>query len=156
MQRDLSAAEMEALLSAQVFGHLACQEGGKPYIIPLAYYYHDGVLYGQTMEGKKTRILRENPRVCFQVQQLTPNGWQSVLCWGVFEEVALDESLAPGVIAGLEGLATRIGAVQGAVGIHVTFSVSNGVPSQAAAHGTIFYIRVVEKSGRAFFPERQS
>ncbi len=154
MQRELTAAEMDALLESQVTGHLACQSGGRPYIIPLAYYHRDGVLYGQTMEGKKTEILRQHPDVCFQVQALGSDGWESVVCWGKFEEVDLSAPLAPELLESLAGLVARLGVVQQSVGVKVEFDASRSLPIVGQGHGTIFRIQITERTGRAFTADR--
>ncbi len=149
MHRDMKPEEIDALLTSQTFGSLACQQDGKPYIIPLAYFYDFNAIYGQTMEGKKTEILRRNPQVCFHVQELQPDGWRSALCWGVFEEVDLSAPLTPAMLTALQGLAVRLGVVQQSVGVKVLFDAS-GASSAAGPKGTVFRIRVTEKTGRAF------
>lgn len=154
MHRDMTPEEIDALLSSQTFGQLACQEEGRPYIIPLAYYYDHGALYGQTMEGKKTEILRRSPHVCFHVQELMPDGWRSALCWGVFEEVDLTASLTAPMLEALRGLAARLGVVQQTVGVRVSFSPQDGLPIVSGPKATVFRIRVAEKTGRAFHPDR--
>ncbi len=68
---------MNSLLMSEVFAHLGCCEGSRPYIVPLAYVFHENALYGQTTEGKKVEILRKNPLVCFQVQKQEERQWRS-------------------------------------------------------------------------------
>lgn len=150
MHRDMKPEEIDALLYSQTFGNLACQQDGKPYIIPLAFFYDLGTIYGQTMEGKKTEILRHHPQVCFHVQELQPDGWRSVLCWGMFEELDLSVPLAPPMITALQGLATRLGVVQQSVGVKVLFDAQEGMSAITGPKGTVFRIRVTEKTGRAF------
>ena len=46
------------------------------------------VSMGRTFEGMKVKMMRENPKVCFQIENLESFGeWQSVTCWGEFEEL---------------------------------------------------------------------
>jgi hypothetical protein len=53
VERSLSDTEIDALLTSEMFCHLACSEGGKPYVVPMAYVFHKNTIYGQTTEGKK-------------------------------------------------------------------------------------------------------
>lgn len=40
-----------------------------PYVVPMNFGYKDGILYlHSAKEGKKIDILRENPRVCFEME----------------------------------------------------------------------------------------
>lgn len=88
MTGTLSDEQVKNLLTSQVQGRLACTDGKKPYIVPVNYYYDGEFIYGQTNEGKKLRILRKNPNVCFEVGVMTDNkNWQSVLLYGKFEEL---------------------------------------------------------------------
>ena len=69
-------------------GRLGCSDGKQPYIIPVTYAYDGKHIYGQVIEGTKLKLLRKNPKVCFEVDLITNMAnWQSVLVYGVFEEV---------------------------------------------------------------------
>jgi hypothetical protein len=84
----LTDQQVNNLLTSQVRGRLACTDGKKPYIVPVNYSYDGKYIYGQTNEGKKLRILRKNPNVCFEVGVMTDNkNWQTVLLYGEFEEL---------------------------------------------------------------------
>ncbi len=88
MRTNLTKNECEALLTSQQYGHLGCWDGHEPSVFPITYVYHDGFLYGYTQEGKKIEIMRSHPRACVQVQDVhSRSDWQSVMCWGNFEEV---------------------------------------------------------------------
>ncbi len=155
MFADLNPEEIDGLLQMETIGHLACQQGGKPYVIPLAFYYHNGVLYGQTMEGRKTDILRQNPQVCFQVQQLQQDGWKSVLCWGNFEEIDLSAPMSPHLTEMLEQLSLRLNIVQHSIGVRVIFTPGQAPQARRPGeHGVIFRVIVNEKTDRKFTSER--
>jgi hypothetical protein len=154
MERSLTDAEIDALLDAEVFGHLACSDNGKPYIVPLAYVHYDNVLYGQTTEGKKIDILRKNPLVCFQVQRLKEHEWKSAMCWGHFEEFAfekLDDVEAAMII---EILTRRLGKIQQDVGIvlpEFTFGQKNATPLVINGKtSTLFRVVVKQKTGKMY------
>lgn len=152
MQGTLSETEMQALLSSQVFGHLGCTDGCKPYVVPMAYVYHKDVIYGQTIEGKKVEMLRNNPLVCFQVEHMEDRTWRSVICWGTFQEMDFRELHNPESVAVVELLTKRIGNIQENIGIAVPFSFAAGsAPGKANEKlSTLFRIVVTEKTGRFF------
>jgi len=88
MLGELNDTEIRNVLSSQVLGRLACSKGNQPYIVPVTYTYDDEYIYGQSNIGKKLRILRKNPNVCFEVDTMTDMAnWQSVVVYGKFEEL---------------------------------------------------------------------
>lgn len=92
MRGDLNLNQINNLLSSQVIGRLACCNKEYPYIIPMAYTYDGDSIYGQTEEGKKLDIMRENPNIAFQVDSyLDIFNWQSVIIYGQFEEIKQEE-----------------------------------------------------------------
>lgn len=158
MERALSTAEMDALLDAEIFGHLACSDDGKPYIVPMAYVFHENVLYGQTTGGKKTDILRRNPSVCFQVQQQKEREWRSVMCWGTFEEFAFEKVSEEESAKIVELLTRRLGAIQENVGIGVPQYAFGKKPVPLMVHNresTLFRIVITEKTGRRYESDAQ-
>src|SRR3989338_104966 len=88
MKIDLPQHRCEEILAANHYGHLGCCDDGEPYVLPVTYVYRDGFLYGFSEEGHKVEILRKNPKLCLQVERVESGlEWESVLCWGLFEEV---------------------------------------------------------------------
>lgn len=88
MLGELKETQIKNVLTSQVLGRLAMAEDKQPYIVPVTYAYDGHYIYGQSNEGEKLRILRSNPRVCFEADMMTDMGnWQSVLVFGVFEEL---------------------------------------------------------------------
>lgn len=61
-------AELEAVLTKATVVQLAMVDEGRPYVVPMNFGFADGCLYlhGAT-EGRKVRILRRNPAVCFNL-----------------------------------------------------------------------------------------
>ena len=91
---DLNPDECEELLQAGHYGHLGCGAEGDIYVLPITYIYRDKSLYSHTSEGQKINIMRKNPRVCVQFEKVrTGNDWESVICWGRFEEVTDPEQI---------------------------------------------------------------
>ncbi|MEB2785258.1 pyridoxamine 5'-phosphate oxidase family protein [Algoriphagus persicinus] len=69
-------------------GRIGCIEEGRPYIVPISYAFDNGYIYGHSIEGLKIKIMRNNPRVCFQVDSIeNMTNWRSVIAWGEFEEM---------------------------------------------------------------------
>lgn len=66
----------------------------EPYVLPITYVYKDGFIYSYTQEGHKINAMRKNPRICVQVERVESGiEWESVVCWGQFEEVTMPESM---------------------------------------------------------------
>ncbi len=84
----LEQPEIEALLSRQVTGRLGCYARGTTYIVPINYVYKNGVIYAHSGPGKKIEMMRKNPKVCFEVDDIKNIfSWKSVIAWGTFEEI---------------------------------------------------------------------
>ena len=100
MYRALSESEIKDVLQAQAVGHLGCYADNRMYVVPTAYYYEDYNVYAFAVEGQKIAMMRNNPEVCIQVENVEETGtWQSVIVWGTFHEVSDDDR--PDVIAKL-------------------------------------------------------
>ncbi|WP_080236813.1 pyridoxamine 5'-phosphate oxidase family protein [Spirosoma rigui] len=92
MLRTLTPEVTDHLLSTQFFGRLGCAADGQVLVLPVTYLYDGKAIYGQTREGTKTRLLRQNPTVCFEVDELcSPSCWRSVVIQGLYEELTGDE-----------------------------------------------------------------
>lgn len=90
---DLTKAQMEQVLRKEIHGHLACHSKKDLYLVPIAYAYRDGAIYSHTYEGKKVRMMRKNPKVCFQVDAMSDlRTWKSVILTGHFEELTGKEA----------------------------------------------------------------
>jgi nitroimidazol reductase NimA-like FMN-containing flavoprotein (pyridoxamine 5'-phosphate oxidase superfamily) len=84
----LASEEIEALLLQQFVGHLGCQDKDTVYVVPISYAYDGGYIYCHSFEGQKVAMMRNNPKVCFQVDEMKDMGnWKSVITWGNFEEI---------------------------------------------------------------------
>lgn len=84
----LNETEIERMLKEQVVGRIACHAKDDIYLVPINYVYRDGCVYGHSREGKKIRIMRENPHVCFEIDDIqSVFRWKSVIAKGVYEEI---------------------------------------------------------------------
>ena len=88
MLGELNAAQIEQLLANQVVGRIGYHLDGRTYVVPVTYAYRDGFIWGHTSEGLKVQMMRKNPRVCFEVDQMDDMAnWRSVIVQGRFEEL---------------------------------------------------------------------
>ena len=88
MLKRFTEEEALAFLSAGSLGHLGCitQEG--PYVVPTNYIFHDGNIYIHSLKGAKIEALRQNPKVCLQVDKLENEyKWRSAIAFGQYEEI---------------------------------------------------------------------
>ena len=88
----LNEMQMDALLHKEMVGRIGCHTKDMVYVVPFSYAYDGECVYGHTYEGLKIRTMRENPQVCFEVDDLHDMGnWQSVIAWGEFKEIVNEE-----------------------------------------------------------------
>ncbi|MBI5156344.1 pyridoxamine 5'-phosphate oxidase family protein [Candidatus Peregrinibacteria bacterium] len=156
MHGTLSDADMDELLVSGIFGHLGYCDGNKPYVVPLAYVFHDGVIYGQTTEGRKIDLVRKNPLVCFQVQHERNYEWRSVLCWGTFEEFDFERLEHEEALPILTLLTERLGGIQKNVGIVLPSFSLEGAAAAKTVDGrksVLFRILVTERTGKFYRAE---
>jgi len=67
---------------------LGCIVNGEPYVVPINCHLEGDYLYSHSLYGLKIAGLRENPRVCVQVDEIESDlRWKSAMAFGKFEEV---------------------------------------------------------------------
>lgn len=91
--RELSRDEIDEFLRGQRIARLGCHADGVTYVVPLIYAYEHGAVVAVTTEGRKTAMLRANPRVCVEFDEYDTDGkgsWRSVIAYGTYEELAGD------------------------------------------------------------------
>jgi nitroimidazol reductase NimA-like FMN-containing flavoprotein (pyridoxamine 5'-phosphate oxidase superfamily) len=139
MLGELDETRIDALLREEIVARLGVVDGrGRPYVFPIAYAYDGESFYGYTPSGVKLDAMRANPMVCVEVDRIVdPAHWESVLAWGVFEELR-DDDACEGVWRLTERL-RRSGPSSAARRPYVENAGLLGLP---------YRIRVVTKSGR--------
>jgi len=97
---ELTQEEIDAVLAEETLGRIGCHAGGVTYVVPVSYVYDAPNLYILSADGQKLRMMRENPRVCFEVEQITHwANWRTVIAWGTFFELSgADEDAARNLI----------------------------------------------------------
>ncbi len=85
---ELSDSEINQILGRVGYGHLGCSRDDQPYVVPVHYAFVGGEVFIYTTEGKKFEIIKGNPRVCLQVEEVTDKQhWKSVIVDGVAEQI---------------------------------------------------------------------
>lgn len=84
----LNDKQIEQLLQHHNVGRIGCCNNNIPYVVPVNYVYENGIVYCHSGEGMKIRLMRNNPNICFQVDNIQDIlNWQSVIARGRFEEI---------------------------------------------------------------------
>lgn len=145
MLEDLNDAQVEAVLGRNLVGHMGCCANGVPYVIPICYAYSKGGIYGRTYEGRKLEMLRENPQVCFQVENIENMlQWKSVICWGRFDELTDLDNRNHAVHI----LQNRIAAVIESDSLRQASHWPFSITDLATASGIFFCIQINKMTGR--------
>lgn len=141
----LSSNEIEAFLQGQLIGRIGCHSGKKTYIVPISYAYDGSFIYCHTQEGMKLTMMRENPEVCFEVDKLSNmSRWESVIIWGVFEEILNTEERSKALKILLSRAYPFISSKKMQLGAHWPFPPED----VNIIKGTVFKIKPSEKTGR--------
>ncbi len=89
---DMNDNQIVNVLQSQVVGHLASYADKKLYLVPITYAYKDGYIYCQSKDGMKVQLMKKNPAVCFEVDEIdTMRSWRSVILWGKYEELGSED-----------------------------------------------------------------
>src|SRR5205085_2181015 len=65
-----------------------CCLDGKPYVVPVNYCFDGTSIIAHSQEGLKIRMMRSNPNVCFEVDEMKSfTEWNSVIAWGKYQEI---------------------------------------------------------------------
>lgn len=91
--REMPYNECIAVVKRQRLARLACAHADIPYVVPVQYACADDRLYIFTLPGKKLEIMRQNPNVCVQIDQLkSKHSWKSVIIDARYIDLEGDES----------------------------------------------------------------
>ncbi len=89
MLGELDDDQIEQVLRSEVVGRIGCHDAGRSYVVPIMYAYDGDAVYAHSTEGQKLHMMRANPFVCFEVEQIDDlANWRTVIAWGVFEQLA--------------------------------------------------------------------
>lgn len=88
---EMPEKEVEELLGRMNYGHFAVSLNDQPYVVPINYAYAEPFIFIYTTAGLKSDILKQNPLVCLQVEEIGENGWRSVVVTGTAEQIVDNE-----------------------------------------------------------------
>ncbi len=88
MLAELSPAEITETLAANDLGRIGCRQGDRIFIFPVNYIFRHDMAYCQSYEATKIAMMREQPDICFEVEDIRGfSHWKTVMGWGIFEEL---------------------------------------------------------------------
>lgn len=141
----LDSAQIEEVLSKNVVGRIGCHADGKTYVVPISYAYDGKCVYAHTYEGLKLSMMRKNPDVCFQVDQMEDMAnWRSVITWGTFEELTKEKERNDGLKKLIERVVPAVASKTVRLGAQWPFPTRD----YASINGIVLRICLHEKSGR--------
>lgn len=141
----LTDQQIEELLYSHIVGRVGCHANGITYIVPISYAYDGEYIYGHTKEGMKIDIMRQNPAVCFEVDELRDvANWKSVITWGRFEELLWPEERE----VALRKLAERILPMLPSQTMHLSPDYPFMPEDVNSIEGVVFRISVRQRTGR--------
>ena len=88
--RELTRDQCLDVLRRSSVCRLACAHDDQPYIVPINYSLDRArnCIYGFSPVGQKITWMRQNPRVCLQVDDIDDKDhWTSVVVFGRYEEI---------------------------------------------------------------------
>jgi len=141
----LQPDQIEKVLAKNIVGRIGCHADDTTYVVPISYAYDGTFIYGRTKEGLKINIMRKNPHVCFEVDELkNMANWESVIAWGEFKELTEKEERSHA----LKHLTKRILPLISSETTHL-HSLWPFLPeTMESIEGVVFRIELKEKTGR--------
>ena len=84
----LTEKQCKEVLQSNFLGRLGCNDNGKTYIVPINYLFDGGAIIAHSQVGMKIRMMRNNPEVCFEVDEIKSyTNWKSIIAWGTYREI---------------------------------------------------------------------
>jgi len=141
----LQPVQIEDVLKHGLVGRIGCSTNDKTYVVPISYAYDGQFIYCHTHEGQKTSIMRKNPNICFEVEEMKDMAnWKSVILQGEFVELKEkgERNLAMDTL--LRRYLPMISSVTTHLGDHWPFHSDDATEID----GITFKIKINEKYGR--------
>lgn len=152
MLGELTTDQIEDVLRGAVIGRIGCHVDGRTYVVPITYAYDGDCIYGHSADGLKVQMMRANPDVCFEVEQVDDlANWRSVISWGTYEELHGDDAAA-----GMQTLISRLLPLMTSATSQPSHGLApneetkaSGHAADTAGHDAVLYrIRLHERTGR--------
>ena len=145
MLGEMKPQEIDKLLRQQVIARLGCYADGQVYVVPVSYAYDGTYFYLISRDGKKVDMMRKNPNVCVQIDDMKNlSSWQSVILWGEFEELTeqKDRNYA------LQQLMHRMTPMFSSEIFRITPNWPFPEDKPESIPGIVYRIRITDMSGR--------
>ncbi|MEO5860301.1 MAG: pyridoxamine 5'-phosphate oxidase family protein [Pyrinomonadaceae bacterium] len=85
---EMRAGEAREVLEQLNYAHLAMAKDNIPYVVPVHYAFDGQDLFIYTTEGKKADIIKVNPEICLQAEEVEDKeNWKSVMVSGTAEQI---------------------------------------------------------------------
>ena len=85
---NLTEEQIIEVLKNNTLGRIGCNDGDKTYVVPVSYAFEGHCIFAHSMEGMKINMMRNNPDVCFEVDEVKSyTNWKSVILWGTYQEL---------------------------------------------------------------------
>ncbi|MFT3946846.1 MAG: pyridoxamine 5'-phosphate oxidase family protein [Agriterribacter sp.] len=144
MTGNLTEIQIDKLLERQIVGRIGCSINNKIYVVPISYAYEGNSIYAHTYEGMKIEAMRNNPEVCFEVDDYGDmSNWQSVIAWGRYEEITDPADRAAAIQILLHRNLPMLSSETTHLGKNWPFSTNN-----ESIDGIVFRIVIAEKTGK--------
>ena len=132
---DLSHDECRQVLRHANIGRLGCALYEQPYIVPIHMYFDDDAIYSFAALGQKIEWMRQNPKVCVEVDDVTDSDlvgyWRAA---DILNDPALSPSRKKALLA---YWASDVHAVAGAPSLRSARGVTVTVDSLFEAMATL-------------------
>lgn len=91
----LDQKQIDRVLSSGTVGRIGVHGDGRTYVVPVTYVFDGDSVYCHSAMGLKIRMMRGDPEVCFEVEEIDDMAnWRSVIAWGRYEELKGDLAAA--------------------------------------------------------------
>jgi uncharacterized protein len=139
---ELTHAQIDHVLAAQMVGRIGCHADERTYIVPVAFAFDGQYIYAHSRNGLKLSMMQKNPNVCFQVDIIeNMSNWRSVVVQGEYEELKTSELQ----VMAFKLLSDRLSPVRTSQAARPS---SKTPPGEKKMRPVFFRIVVREKSGR--------
>lgn len=88
--------EIEKILKESQICHIAMVDKEKPYIVPMNFGYENKTLFFHSaLEGRKINLIKKNPNLCFEVDQVVQFKKAQLACdWSIEYKSVIGEGRA--------------------------------------------------------------
>lgn len=87
--RALTPSQIDEVFEQTIIARLGVYSAGEVYVVPVTLVKEGDFLYGHSRLGKKIQMMRANPKVCIQLDQIRDLfSWRSVVVQARYEELS--------------------------------------------------------------------